>query len=139
MEDPRTLDIADGVVLRRAISGVLAVLLGVYGVLLLTHGEELWALDTYGPALSIPGKSLTWGVIAVLSSILIVVGSATRHERVVGAGSSLAALWLTFFSMMFGVAAVRDENLVAAPGVLVYGCMAALAIARTGISVGGRR
>lgn len=133
------LDIADGVVFRRVVAGVLSVLLGVYGILLLTHGQELWALDTYDPALSVPGRTYTWGGAAVLSSLLLIVGSARRDELVVGAGAGLASLWLTFFSMMFGIAAVRDSNLVAAPGVLVYGCMAVLAIARTGIAAGRRQ
>ncbi|WP_010540362.1 hypothetical protein [Dietzia alimentaria] len=135
MTDPRR-EIAAGLVTERVVALVLAALLGGYGMLLLGHGEDLWSLRTYGPALSVPGGVVTWMVAAFVSALLLVVGTITRRERVVGAGATIAGVWLSIFAAMFGIAALDSGEAVALPGVLVYACAAFLAAARAATAVG---
>ena len=137
MPDPRR-DIAAGLVMERTVALMLATLHGGYGLLLATHGNDLWALSTYGPALSVPGGVVTWGVVAVAAAVLLLVGTITWRETIVGAGATISALWLMFFSIMFGIAAWQDGSPVALPGVLIYGCVAVLAAGRAGTAVGRR-
>lgn len=124
--------------MERTVALMLATLHGGYGLLLATHGHDLWALSTYGPALSVPGGVVTWGVVAVAAAILLLVGTIIRRETIVGAGATISALWLMFFSIMFGIAAWQDGSTVALPGVLIYGCVAVLAAGRAGTAVGRR-
>lgn len=137
MADPRR-DIAAGVVIERTVAYVLAVLHGGYGLLLARYGADLWALSTYGPALSVPGGVVTWGVVAMAAAAMLAVGTVLRRETIVGAGATLSALWLTFFAIMFGVAALHTGTPVALPGVLIYACVAVLAAARAGTAIGRR-
>lgn len=135
MRDPARA-IAAGQVMERTVAYVLAVLHGGYGLLLAVHGQKLWALDTYAPALSVPGGVTTWGLVAIAAAVLLLVGTITRREAIVGAGATLSGLWLSIFAVMFAVATVRDGSTVALPGVLVYACMAVMAAARAGTAVG---
>lgn len=136
MADPRR-EIAAGVVIERTVAYILAVLHGGYGALLALYGEQL-SLRTYGPALSVPGGTRTWAVFAIGAAVLLVIGTALRRERVVGAGATISGLWLSFFAVMFGIAAVQDTTPVALPGVLIYACVAVLAAARAGTAIGRR-
>lgn len=137
MADPRR-EIAAGVVIERTVAYVLAVLHGGYGALLALYGEQLWALRTYGPALSVPGGTRTWAVFAIGAAVLLVIGTALRRERIVGVGATISGLWLSFFAVMFGIAAIQDTTPVALPGVLIYTCVAVLAAARAGTAIGRR-
>lgn len=135
MKDPARA-IAAGQVMERMVAYVLAVLHGGYGLLLAVHGQELWALDTYAPALSVPGGVATWGAVAIAAAVLLLVGTIIRREAIVGAGATMSGMWLSIFAVMFAVATVRDGATVALPGVLVYACMAVMAAARAGTAVG---
>ena len=115
---------------------MLVALVGGYGLLLAIHGEDLWALRTYGPALSVPGGIATWGVAAVAAAVLMLIGTVLGREQIVGAGATLAMLWLVVFATMFAVSAAGDPSPVAQPGVLAYGCLTAFAALRAGVAVG---
>ena len=100
-------DVAAGVVLLNGVPWILTVFHACYGLFIVLYGESLWALQTYGPALSVPGGVVSWGVTSVLAAGLLVIGVSVRREKVVGVGATLSALWLTFFSLMFGIASVN--------------------------------
>ena len=116
----------------------LAVFHASYAALIVWHDTDLWSLRTYSAALAVPGSPTTWAVVAAASAILLAAGTATGRERLVAYGAALSGLWLTFFALMFGIAAVGDPTPVAQPGVIVYGCAAAIAVTRAGTAWGRR-
>lgn len=122
----------------RVVAYLLAVLLGGYGALLALFGGSLWELDTYHAALAVPGGVVTWAVAAMVSAVLLLVGSAAELENIVGAGATLAAVWLIFFAIMFATSAATMGSPLALPGVLVYGVCGIVAATRAGIAAGLR-
>ncbi|WP_264885664.1 hypothetical protein [Dietzia sp. NCCP-2495] len=116
----------------------LAVFHGCYSLLIVWHDTDLWSLRTYSAALAVPGSPGTWAVVAAAAAVLLIVGTVTGRERLVAAGAALSGLWLTFFALMFGIAAVGDTTPVAQPGVIIYGCAAVIAVTRAGTAWGRR-
>lgn len=116
----------------------LAVFHASYALLIVWHDTDLWSLRTYSAALAVPGSPTTWAVVAAAAAILLAAGTATGRERLVAYGAALSGLWLTFFALMFAIAAIGDSTPVAQPGVVIYSCVAVVAIARAGTAWGRR-
>ncbi|MGW8593247.1 hypothetical protein ACWGLC_16270 [Dietzia sp. NPDC055877] len=116
----------------------LAVFHACYALLIVWHDTDLWSLRTYSAALAVPGSPTTWAVVAAASAILLTAGTATGRERLVAYGAALSGLWLTFFALMFAIAALADPTPVAQPGVVIYSCVAVVAITRAGTAWGRR-
>lgn len=131
-------DAAAGRVLHLGTALLVAFMVGTYAALLAVHGETLWALHTYGPALSVPGGVVTWGVAGGVASLTVLAGIVAGRESVIGAGSTLAMFWLASLATMFAVSSASDASPVAQPGVLAYTVLAGLAAIRAGVAVGRR-
>ena len=116
----------------------LAVFHACYAALIVWHGTELWSLRTYSAALAVPGSPTTWAVVAAASAVLLTAGTVGGWERLVAYGAALSGLWLTFFALMFGIAATADPTPVAQPGVIIYSCVAIIAVTRAGTAWGRR-
>lgn len=125
-------------VMEWVVAVALAVFHACYALLITIHDTDLWSLRTYSAALAVPGSPDTWAVVAAAAAVLLTVGTATGREAVVAVGAALSGVWLTFFALMFGIAAVGDPTPVAQPGVIIYGCAAAIAVTRAGTAWGRR-
>lgn len=135
--DPRKL-ISTGRVMLQVVALALAGFHGLYGLLLITFGEALWALPPYDTAKMVPGGVYTWAVIAVSSCLFLLLGTIRSSETLVAVGAALSAMWLSFFAIAFGVDSLDDPTPVALPGVVIYGSATFIATARLGAALGGR-
>lgn len=80
------------------------------GVSILLGGQNRFAAPAYQIALKVPGAPWTWGVIILVSGIVLSVGIMLGKTRITAAGAFLAMFWSLMFSVPFAVALVKTET-----------------------------
>lgn len=104
-----------------ALSRLLASYAILQGATVSLYGPDRWATSpALQVALTLPGKTTTWGTVLLLAGSLALYGSITRRMRLTFTGHGLAGLW----SMFFAVSMARSLLPGAAgptTGVFVYG------------------
>lgn len=97
----------------------------VQGTSILIGGPERFGAPGYSIALIAPGAPWSWGVVLILSGLIMVCGVVKRHSRTVAVGAFTAAAWSMFFATAFAWA-VMGNPLATNTGMWVYGKDAAL-------------
>lgn len=132
--------VSDLLFFARAVTFVIGAIAIGYGTLTFTFGEALWhgPSAVYGTAQSVPYAPQSWGLVAILAGLCVVIGQWTGVHRVIIAGAAVMAAWFLFFAGAFLTDVVQSQLPFGAPGVLIYGALCLLMVLRAVVHVPGR-
>lgn len=78
--------------------GIFAI---IYGTLTFIYGDDLWEGPAYYNASKIPYAPQSWGAVAMLAGIIIILGSVKGKEKLVKWGCFFMSTWCLFFASLF--------------------------------------
>lgn len=131
MTDPR-IEAGDAFI-RRVTAAFAAMAIG-YGILTFIFGPRLWGPPAapgglYSTAMTVPGAPQTWGAVAIVAGVLILVGQYRRRYLMLQWGCRVWSTWLFFFAITFTIDAFNGVA-TANPPAWVYFCLAVVMVIR---------
>lgn len=87
-----------------------AIITMVYGFLVCLGGPVRWSARSYRALNQMPGSPYTWGLVAIVAGLLILVGSVATVRRLRNVGLWIMAAWCTTLGAGFVTAAITDDH-----------------------------